>query len=105
MQVVLAAGVLDNSFVDLVARGADGVVDDDAAQRDNSDFCSAAADVDYHRADGLLHGETRADCGGHRLLDRVSFASARVDGGVVSGAALDLGHARRDADNDPWLRS
>ena len=78
---------------------------DDAAERDDRDLGGAAADVDDHVAGGLLHGQPGADGGGHGLLDDVGrLAGAGELGGLLHGALLDAGDARRDADDHAGLR-
>ena len=54
--------------------------------------------------DGSLTGQAGADGGRHRLLDEPRPARAGVDRRIAHGALLDLGHARRDADQDPRAR-
>ena len=49
----------------------------------------------------LADRQAGADRGGHRLLDEAGPAGAGVEGGVADGALLDLGHARRDAEQHP----
>ena len=47
---------------------------------------------------GSLIGQAGADRGRHRLLDQTGPARAGVHGRVADGALLDLGHARRNAE-------
>ena len=47
---VVAADVVDDGFVELVAADAHAALVDHAAERDDADFGGAAADVDHHRA-------------------------------------------------------
>ena len=49
----------------------------------------------------LADRQPGADRGGHRLLDRGRPSGAGVEGGVADGPLLDLGHARRDAEQHP----
>ena len=99
-QVVLAAGEADDVGVHLVAADADAAADDDAAQADDRDLGGAAADVDDEAPGRLAHRQAGTDGGRHRLLDQAGPARAGVDRRVADGALLDLGHARRDADQD-----
>ena len=97
-QVVLAAGERDDVLVHLVAADADRARHDDAAEGDDRDLGRAAADVDDEAARRLADRQAGADRGGHRLLDEARPAGAGVEGGVADGPLLDLGHARRDAE-------
>jgi hypothetical protein len=97
---VVAADVVDDGLVELVAADADRALVDHAAQRDHADLGGAAADVDDHRAGGLGHRQAGADRGGHRFLDQVHLGGAGAQGGVADGAALHLGGAAGHADDD-----
>ena len=103
-QVVLAPGERDDVLVHLVAADADGAADDDAAEPDDRDLGRAAADVDDEAARRLADRQAGADRGGHRLLDQARPARAGVERRVADGALLDLGHARRDAEQHPRPR-
>src|SRR5579884_3310757 len=103
-QAVLAAGVLQDGLVDLVARGADRAADDDAFERDDRHFGGAAADVDDHAAGRLGNGQAGPDRRRHGLLDQERLAGAGADGRVVHGALLDFRHTRGDADHDARTR-
>jgi hypothetical protein len=99
VQVVLAAGEVDDVDVHLVAADPDAPADDDAAEADHGDLRRAAADVDDQAAGGLAHRQASADRGSHRLLDQARPAGAGVERRVADGPLLHLGHARRDADD------
>src|SRR5690606_35306147 len=60
----------------------------------------AAADVHDHVGGGFVDGQAHADGGGHGFGDHVHVAGAGVGGGVLDGAALDLGDAGGDGDDD-----
>ena len=94
-----AAHEVDDRLVHVVAGGADGAGVDHPAQRDHGDVGGAAADVDDHAAGGLGDRQAGADGRGHRLLHQVHLAGLGAIGAVDHGAALDLGDARRDADD------
>jgi hypothetical protein len=64
----------------------------------------AAADVDDEAPGRLADRETGADRGRHRLFDQAGPAGARVERRVSDGALLDLGDARRDAEQHPRPR-
>ena len=53
------------------------------------------------RARRLADRQPGPDRGGHRLLDEPGPARARVERRVADGPLLDLGHARRDAEQHP----
>ena len=87
--------------VHLVAGDPDGVVEDDAVERDDGDVGRAAADVDDHVPGRLGDGQVRPDRRRHRLLDEIDLGRLGPHGHVLDRPALDLGDARRDADDDP----
>ena len=87
-------------LVELVAADADGLADDDAAERDDGDLAGAAADVDDHAAGRLGHRQAGADGGRHGLLDERRPARAGRVGGLFDGALLDAGDAAGHADDD-----
>ena len=78
--------------------------DDDPAEREDRDLGRAAADVDDEAPGRFADRQAGADRRGHRLLDQPRPARAGVEGGVAHGALLDLGHARRDAEEHPRSR-
>ena len=100
-QAVAAAHEADDRVVHVVAGGADGAGVDHAAERDDRDVGGAAADVDDHAAGGFGDRQAGADGRGHRLFDEVHLAGLGAVGAVDDGAALHLGDARRDADDQP----
>src|SRR5207245_7303617 len=60
---VVAADVIDDGFVELVAADAHRAGVHHAAERDHADLGSAAADVHHHRTGGVCHREIRTDGG------------------------------------------
>src|SRR4029077_14649863 len=58
---VVAADVIDDRFVELVAAHAHGAFVHEAAPRDHADFGGAAADVDHHRARRFADRHVGAD--------------------------------------------
>src|SRR3972149_3154931 len=60
-----------------------------------------AADVDDERTRRFADRQAGPDRGGHRFLDEAGPAGAGVEGRVLDRPLLDLGHARRDADEHP----
>ena len=101
--VVLAAHILDDGLVELVAGHLNGGGLHHAAQGDDGDVAGAAADVHYHVAVGLGNVDARADGRGHRLLDEVHAAGAGLNARIDHGALLYLGDAGGDADDDTGL--
>ena len=100
----LLLDVLHHGVVELVAGDPHRLRGDDAAERDHGDLGGAAADVDDHVARRLVDRQVGADRRGHRLLDDVHrLAGAGVLGGVLHGALLDAGDARRHADDHARL--
>src|SRR6185437_16093161 len=77
---VVAAHIVGDGFVELVAADAHAGRIDDAVQRDDRHFGGAAADVEHHRAARLLHRKTRAHRRRHGLGDDVHAARARALG-------------------------
>ena len=100
---MLAAHILDDGLVELVARDLDGGRFDDAGERNDRDIGRTAADIDDHMALGLGDVDARADGGGDRLFDEVDAARAGLDARVDDRALLDLGDAGRNADDDARL--
>ncbi|EGJ77410.1 putative cell shape-determining protein MreB [Streptomyces sp. Tu6071] len=99
-EAVLLLDVLDDRVVQLVARDADGLRGDDAAERDDGDLGGAAADVDDHVAGRLVHREPGADRRGHRLLDDVHLPRPGLGRRLDHRAALDPGDTGGHADDD-----
>src|SRR5205823_10944659 len=97
---VVAADVVDDRFVELVAADAHRARIHHAAERDHADLGGAAADVDHHRSGGVRDRQVGADRRGHRLLDQVYLAGACSYRTFPYGAALDLGRAAGHADDD-----
>ena len=102
-QVVLAAHILDDGLVELVARDLDGGRFDDAGERNDRDIGRTAADVDDHVALGLGDVDARTDGGGDRLFNEVDAARAGLNARVDDRALLDLGDAGGNADDDARL--
>src|SRR5437660_1770877 len=75
-QIELATSVGNDVLVHLVAADANGSRDDDAAEGCDRDLGRAAADVDDHRTRRFVHGKSRSDRRGHRLLDESRPARA-----------------------------
>ncbi len=96
--------MLEDRLVELVARGADGLGDHDAAHGDDGDLGGAAADIDDHRARRILDGQVCADGCCHGLLDEVGLARAGLDGRLEDGALLDGGDAGGHAHDDARTR-
>ena len=101
--VVFAAHVLDDGFVELVAGYLDGGALHHALQGDDGDITGAAADVHHHVALGLGDVDACADGGGHGLLDQIHMTGAGLQARVHHGALLHLGDAGGDADDDARL--
>ena len=100
---MLAAHILDDGLVELVARDLDGGRLHHAGERDDRDIGRAAADIDDHVALGLGDVDARADGGGDRLFNEVNAARAGLNARVDDRALLDLGDAGGDADDDARL--
>src|SRR2546426_2670806 len=97
--VVAALDVVGDGVIEAVARGADGLGDDDAVHGDDRGPGSPAAAVDHHMGPRDVDGDAGADGGGQRLGDDVGgTAGARGLGGVLDGALLDAGDAGGGAD-------
>ena len=100
---MLAAHILDDGLVELVARDLDGGRFDNAGERDDRDIGRTAADVDDHVALGLGDVDARTDGGGDRLFNEVDAARAGLNARVDDRALLDLGDAGGDADDNARL--
>ncbi len=99
---VVAADVADDGLVELVAADPNAALVDHAAQRDHAHFGRAAADVHHHGAGRFGNRQAGADGGRHGLLDQVHLAGAGAERGLADGAALHLGGAAGNADDDSW---
>ena len=75
-QARVRVDVSNNGFVELVAADLDRFPHHDPAQRQHRYLGRAAADVHDHRSLRLGDGQTRSDCGSHRLLDQRDPADA-----------------------------
>src|SRR5207248_1378994 len=102
-QVVLALEVIHDGLIHLVAGHAHGTRVNDAAERDDSDVGSAAADIHHHVAAGLGDGQPGADGGHHGLLHQMNFAGLGAVGGIHDGALFHLGDLRRHANDDAGM--
>ena len=102
-QVVLAAHILHDRLVELVARDLDGRAFDHAGEGDDRNIARAAADVDDEVTVGLGDVDARADGRRDRLLNEVHAARARLNARVDDRALLDLGDAGGHADDDARL--
>ena len=67
-EIVGAAHVIDDRFVELVTRDANAAAKNNAAERDDGDLGRAAADINDHVAGRFLHRETDADRRGQSVL-------------------------------------
>ncbi len=97
---VIAADVVDDGLVELVAAHAHTALVHRAAQRNDAHLSGAAADVDDHRAGGFADRQPGADGRSHGLFDEVHLAGARAQRRLANGAALDLGAAAGHANDD-----
>ena len=104
-QLVDVADVVRDRLVHLVAADPDRAEHDDPAERDHRHLRGAAADVDDEPADRLLDRQPGPDRGRDRLLDQVHLAGAGGQRRLFDRALLDLGHARRRADDQPRVRA
>ena len=100
---MLAADILDDGLVELVAGHLDGGGLHHAGQGDDRNIGGAAADVHHQMAVGLGDIDARADGGGHRLLDQIHLPCARLNARVNDAAFLHLGNAGRHADDHAGL--
>src|ERR1700675_2601346 len=101
---VVAAHVVGDGFVELVAADADAGRIHDAVERDYRHFRCAAADVEHHGAARLLHREPRTAARGHGFRDDIDAARTRALGRFLDGPPLDLRGAEWDAYQYPGAR-
>jgi len=102
-QLILAADVVSDRVVHLIAPDAHRARDHDPAERDHRHLAGAAADVDDQPADRLLDRQPGPDGRGDRLLDQVHPPRAGGQRGLLDGPLLDLGDPRRCADDQPGM--
>src|SRR5690606_18893793 len=69
-------------------------------ERNDGHFGGAAADVDHHGAAGVGYGQPCAYGCSHGLFDKVDLTGPRPKRRFADGAALDLGGATRNANDD-----
>jgi hypothetical protein len=98
--IMVTADIGDDRLIHLVAADAHRARINDAAEGEHSHLGRATTDIDDHRARGLLDRQTRADRGGHGLLDEEHAPGAGELRGFLNGAPLHRGRARRHADHD-----
>src|SRR5690606_16664610 len=96
---VVAADVVDDGLVELVAADPDRALVDHAAQGNDADFGSAAADIDHHRAGGFGNRQAGADGGRHGFFDQVDLGGAGAQRRFTDRAPLDLGRTAGHADD------
>ena len=101
--VVLAAHILDDRLVELVAGHLDGSGLHHAAQGYHGDVGCTAADVHDHMTVRLGDVDARANGGGHRFLNEIHPAAPGLDARVYHGAFFHFCDARGHADNHPGL--
>src|SRR3990167_6400781 len=97
---VVATDVTDDGFVKLVAADTHAALVDHAAERNHAHLGGAATNIDHHGTAGLADRQARANTGGHGRFDQVYRRGTCCLGGVLDGAALDLGGAAGHADDD-----
>ncbi len=93
--------VRDGRLVELVAPNAQAAAEHNACQRDDRHLTGAPANVHYHVACRLVHGQAHADRRCHRLFDQVHLASPGVRHRILDRPLLDLRDARRDSHDHP----
>src|ERR1700680_3262993 len=82
-EIVDTANVPSDCLITFVAGDADGLADDDAAERNDRDVRCAPAAVGHHVAAGPVDRQAGTDRSRHRFLDDVNAASAREFGGIA----------------------
>ena len=98
--VVLTADMLNDCFIELVARNLQGEVNYRFAEGDYGDIRRTASDIYDHGTAGLCDIDTGTDCGSDRLTDQEYVFRAGVTAGVLNGLLLNRSDDRRNADND-----
>src|SRR5690606_30070763 len=87
---VVATYVVDERIIEAGTADAHGPGVHDACQGDDSDLRSSVADVEHHRAAGLVHRQAGADCSRHRLLAETHPSRACAFCGFLDRTTLDL---------------
>src|SRR5579863_6889097 len=88
-QIIFPLQIIHDGFVHLVAGHAHRTRIDDAAERNDGDVSSAAANIDNHVAAGLSDGKPGANRRHHRLLHQMHFARLRPISRVHDRALLE----------------
>ena len=98
---MLAAHVLLDVSGEVVTGNTDGVVAHDATKRYYGNLGRATTYVNNHVALGSLYVNAYTDGGSHRLEYQVYVPTVGMLGRVADSPQLNLGAARRHADNHP----
>ena len=85
---MVAAHIVDDGFVHLVAANTNAGGISQAAQGKHRNFSRAAADIHHHRAYGLGNRHAGTDCCCHWLQDQAHLRSAGIVGSIANGATL-----------------
>ena len=95
---VVAAHVVDDGVVELVAADPRRGRVDDAVERHHGDLGGAATHVQHHGTARLVHRNARAHGGSHGFFDEIHAPGAGAGCRFLDRAALDLGRAIGHAD-------
>ena len=90
---IVAAHVVDDGLIELVATHPNRCGIDDAIQGHHRHLGGAAAHIQHHRTTRLMHRDAGPHGGGDWFLDQVNPTRAGTGSGFLDGAPLDLGRA------------
>ena len=88
---MLRAHILHNVFINFVPSNTDGTADDDATQRENSNFRCATTNIDHHTAASFSHRQSCANCSSDGFFDEEYAPCPSIDGSV----RLDVSELRK----------
>ena len=97
---MLAAHILHDGLVKLVAGHLDGGGLHHTTEGDDSNIRSTAADIHHHVAVRLSNIETGTDGGSYRLFNEIDAACTSLNTGIHHGALFHLSDTGGNADDD-----
>ena len=103
-KVMIASDIGDDRLIHLITADTYGSRIDNPTKGQHSNFRSATADIDNHRARGLGNRQPCSDRGGHRLFDQKDSARACAFGRFLNGSAFDRSRPRWNTNDHLWTR-
>ena len=92
-KIIFFLDIVDDCFIEVIARNLCRVCGNYFAERNNSNLRSAAADINNHTAFGSFQVSACADCCGKRFFHQASLTGACGCYHIEYGAAFKVGDA------------